>query len=437
MQKIFIYLFIIITYLINYSYTYDKIERKDVDTKDVEKVDSKNEKIEVDSIVAQIGNKIILKSEIDKLINENFCSKKKEHCYKLYDLLKDKLLIDLIKNNNLISKNEINEINNDINKEAILKFKNLNLLNFDPNISKQIFYEIKNNIYYNRLIKIINHNNDIYVSPKEIHNYINYINNKNKIIIPSSFELSTIIFFPKITNDHKKQIINKLYKIKKEIENVGDFNKKAIIYSDDIKSSRNGGLIKGLNFDLINNDLKKVISSLKEGELSKPFEIESKFILLKLEKIRGKEFDIRLILIKPKYTKEEFYKTLKWVYSVNNDIINNKISFEDARYKYQNILINDKIKFNKNQIPSLLKNKKNGYISKPLSLELNGRKVFYLIKLIKKIPLHQLSFESDYEYIKNFLYTKKSIKNIMNFIKSNIKDTFIKIFDEKYKNCYK
>ncbi|WGH26901.1 MAG: peptidylprolyl isomerase [Candidatus Bostrichicola ureolyticus] len=426
-KKIFIYLFIIITYLINSSYTYDKIERKDVDSKK-DKVDSKNEKIEVDSIVAQIGNKIILKSEIDKLINENFCSNKKEHCYKFYDLLKDKLLIDLI--NNLISKNEINEIN----KEAILKFKKLN---FDPNISKQIFYYIKNNIYYNRIIKIINHNNDIYVSPKEIHNYINYINNKNKIFIPSIFELSTIIFFPKITNDHKKQIINKLYKIKKEIENGGDFNKKAIIYSDDIKSSINGGLIKGLNFDLINNDLKKVISSLKEGELSKPFEIESKFILLKLEKIRVKEFDIRLILIKPKYTKEEFYKTLKWVYSVNNDIINNKISFEDARYKYPNILMKDKIQVNKNKIPSILKNKKNGYISKPLSLELNGIKVFYLIKLINKIPLHQLSFESDYEYIKNFLYTKKSLKNIMNFIKSNIKDTFIKIFDEKYKNCYK
>ncbi|WGH27896.1 MAG: peptidylprolyl isomerase [Candidatus Bostrichicola ureolyticus] len=429
-KKIFIYLFIIITYLINSSYTYDKIERKD------DKVDSKNEKIEVDSIVAQIGNKIILKSEIDKLINENFCYNKKEHCYKFYDLLKDKLLIDLIKNNNLISKNEINEINNEINKEAILKFQISNL-NFDPNISKQIFYDIKNNIYYNRIIKIINHNNDIYVSPKEIHNYINYINKKNKIIIPSIFELSTIIFFPKITNDHKKQIINKLYKIKKEIENGCDFNKKAIIYSDDIKSSINGGLIKGLNFDLINNDLKKVISSLKEGELSKPFEIESKFILLKLEKIRGKEFDIRLILIKPKYTKEEFYKTLKLVYSVNNDIINNKISFEEARYKYPNILMNDKIQVNKNKIPAILKNKKNGYISKPLSLELNGIKVFYLIKFINKIPVHQLSFDSDYEYIKNFLYTKKSIKNIMNFIKYNIKDTFIKIFDEKYKNCYK
>ena len=44
----------------------------------------------------------------------------------------------------------------------------------------------------------------------------------------------------------------------------------------------------------------EVAFSLTEGEISDPFETEYGFFIIYLEKIRGQEYDIRTILLRPK-----------------------------------------------------------------------------------------------------------------------------------------
>ena len=44
----------------------------------------------------------------------------------------------------------------------------------------------------------------------------------------------------------------------------------------------------------------EVAFSLSEGEISEPFETEYGFFIIYLEKIRGQEYDIRTILLRPK-----------------------------------------------------------------------------------------------------------------------------------------
>ncbi|WGH27410.1 MAG: peptidylprolyl isomerase [Candidatus Bostrichicola ureolyticus] len=386
---------------------------------------------EIDSIIAKIGNEIILKSELDQILKNKYKNISFiQECNELENLFKLHFLLFYAKKNNMINHNYVNE-------QAKLKIQDLvKKNNLSPTIKLMIYNQIKNTIYYNSIYQIIN--NNIYVSPKEIDDYI--INNK-KIIVPITFELSSIIFYPKITNDHKKEIINKLLKIKNEIENGSDFKTKAISYSDDIKSAINGGLIT-LNYETINNEYKNIIFYLKEGEISKPFQTEEGFQILKLEKIIGNKIYIRLILIKPKYTKEELLETKKIVHSVMNDIINNNISFEQAKNKYHffkknidNHIDMDHIRLNqyeiKNKIPILKKinHIKNNHIMK---YEINGEPVFILIN-IKKIPQHKLSFNKDYELIKNLIIKIKSNENIDYFIKKNIKYTLIQI-NKKYKN---
>ncbi|WGH26389.1 MAG: peptidylprolyl isomerase [Candidatus Bostrichicola ureolyticus] len=438
MQKKIIKILLILTLLVN-----NKVVAKVVNDKVVNNNKVVKDFYEIDSLIAKIGNEIILKSELDQILKNKYGDKNIsfiQECNELENLFKLKFLLFYAKKNNMINHNYVNE-------QAKLKIQYLvKNNNLSPTIKLMIYNQIKNTIYYNSIYQIIN--NNIYVSPKEIDDYI--INNK-KIIVPLTFELSSIIFYPKITNDHKKEIINKLLKIKNEIENGSDFKTKAISYSDDIKSAINGGLIT-LNYETINNEYKNIIFYLKEGEISKPFQTEEGFQILKLEKIIGNKIYIRLILIKPKYTKEELLETKKIVNSVMNDIINNNISFEKAKNKYHffnkkidninknidNHIDMDHIRLNqyeiKNKIPIIKNINKipiNNHIMR-YEYEINGEPVFILIK-IKKIPQHKLSFNKDYELIKNLIIKIKYNENIDNFIKKNIKYTLIQI-NKKYKN---
>ena len=49
----------------------------------------------------------------------------------------------------------------------------------------------------------------------------------------------------------------------------------------------------------------EVAFSLTEGEISDPFETEYGFFIIYLEKIRGQEYDIRTILLRPKINQKE------------------------------------------------------------------------------------------------------------------------------------
>ena len=49
----------------------------------------------------------------------------------------------------------------------------------------------------------------------------------------------------------------------------------------------------------------EVAFSLTEGEISDPFETEYGFFIIYLEKIRGQEYDIRTILLRPKINNKE------------------------------------------------------------------------------------------------------------------------------------
>ena len=60
------------------------------------------------------------------------------------------------------------------------------------------------------------------------------------------------------------------------------FKKTALIHSNSDTAS-NGGLIGWIKEDNLNQNVKKIISSLKTGQFSKPFRTSSGFIMLKIE----------------------------------------------------------------------------------------------------------------------------------------------------------
>ena len=89
--------------------------------------------------------------------------------------------------------------------------------------------------------------------------------------------LSEIVF----NVDNKTEFEDKYKKILLDIEELG-FKKTALIHSNSDTAS-NGGLIGWIKEDNLNQNVKKIISSLKSGQFSKPIRTSSGFIMLKIE----------------------------------------------------------------------------------------------------------------------------------------------------------
>ena len=89
--------------------------------------------------------------------------------------------------------------------------------------------------------------------------------------------LSEIIF----SDTNKSDFEDKYKKILSDLEKIG-FQKTAMIHSNS-ETASNGGLIGWVKEDNLNLTIKKIISNLKIGEVSKPIRTTSGFIILKIE----------------------------------------------------------------------------------------------------------------------------------------------------------
>ena len=73
-----------------------------------------------------------------------------------------------------------------------------------------------------------------------------------------------------------------------------------------------------------------VAFSLTEGEISEPFETEFGFHIIFLEKIRGQEYDVRHILLRPEVSNDEILAAKNKIELIRNRILDGDLSFFDA-----------------------------------------------------------------------------------------------------------
>ncbi|WP_223843730.1 peptidylprolyl isomerase [Blattabacterium cuenoti] len=378
-------------------------------------------------IYAIVGDEIILNSEINNEIHNN-----KKNCSN--DILIEKLLLYYAKKDNSIQINnqelelKIQELlsemsKNDANKEEFLiQFKNKEFI-------EKLKEKIKNYQYIEKFYQKIT--KDIEISPKEVEYF--FIKNKNKIpFFPKKMCISYVVFYPKLSPINRRKNIDFLKKIKKEIHSDIDFSVQAILLSEDNDSALNGGLIKGVNVESLPKKFKNVIFSLSEKEISDPFETDLGFHLIKLEKKKQNEIDIRHIFIKNKYSKYELKKTKLFIDSIKKQIFNT--NFENLMKKEKNSKIVSYSIWNKIYIEEnkLLKNMKKilnslkkGNISNPYQEIINGKEAFFIVKLLDIIPSRPIHFEKDYSILKNFVKNIKKKEFINNWTNKMLKKTYI------------
>ena len=411
----------------------------------------------VDGIAAVIGDEIVLESDVEEQMNygKQQGASTTDRCEFLENLINNKLLVYEAKRDTLID-NRSAAIKEGVNA----KYGQL-LSQFPDEKSMLAAYKFRNQFEMKNAIEKID--TDQYygqakyqritekadVTPNEVTDFFN-LYKAQLPEIKDEVSLSQIMMYPKLTEAHKDELINKLKKIKADILAGESFESQARIYSEDPGSAANGGLYKNINKGQMVKPFEAAALNLQEGEMSEPVESEFGYHLIQLIKKSGKNYDARHILLNATPTEEEITTAKKKLDSIRGLILTEKMSFKDAAFKFSD---DKKTKFNAGVITGGDGSSKIERESVPgvISYELAGlnkndmttafddederkRKVVKIIKVEDVIPSHQITLETDYDRIKQMALNKKKSEMIEKFVNSKLPTTFISI-DGRYDNC--
>ena len=410
----------------------------------------------VDGISAVVGDEIVLESDI--LEQQNYAiqqgAAQTNKCEFMEQILSNKLLIYKAKKDTLIQDrtaairaqagDKYNQILSQFPSERAM----LDAYKFRSS------YEMKNviekmdidNYYAQSKYALIT--DKVNITPNEVTDFYNAF----KYQLPQVKDevvLSKIVMFPKLTDAHKQEIIDKLKKIKQDILNGESFENKARIYSDDPGSAANGGLYTNIGRGKMVKIFEATALNLQEGEISDPVESEFGFHIIQLVKKSGKLYDARHILLKAEPNAEEIATAKAEMEQIRKDILEGKTTFKDAAYKHSD---DKNTKFNAGVIPAEDGSDRQEKINLPATVayqiaglnkgdltevfmdELNQKKAVVLMKVNDIIPEHSLDIATDFERIKSFALNKKKNEVLEKWVKENLADTFISL-DNRYKDC--
>ena len=266
--------------------------------------------------------------------------------------------------------------------------------------------------------------------------------------VKDEVRLARIMIYPKLKDSHKQEIIDKLKKIKKQIEGGESFEKMATIYSEDPGSASKGGLYKNIAKGQMVKSFEATALNLQEGEISDPIESEFGYHIIQLVKKSGKNYDARHILISAEPTREEIAEAKKELDSIRTLIKDGKMTFKEASFRFSDdkstkfnsgiITIQGEDRLEKYDLPATLGYQiaglNKGDMTDVFEDENNKRKTLNIVLINDIIPAHQLDINTDYERIKTMALNKKQSEVVDKWVKEQLPNVFMSI-NKRYKDC--
>lgn len=424
---------------------------------------SKSKRIKVDGIIATVGDFIILDSDIDlafiEMESQGVSIKDITRCEVLGSLLEDKLYAhQALQDSTIVVKDEeinaeleeklsviLEQVGGDINK--VVKFYNKK----NEEEFRTFFFEIlKNNKLTSQMrAKVID---DLEITPEEVRTFFKKIPKDDLPVFGAELEVSQIVIEPKVSEEEKKKVIDRLNQIRTEvIEEGASFRTRAVIYSDDRGSASNGGFYKINRKTQFVKEFKDVAFSLNEGEISKPFETEFGYHIILVEKIKGQELELRHILLTPKVTDDALKEARERATTIRKRISDGEITFADAARMMSDeketranggILLNPKTLDSKFELtrmdPALyaqVSNLNDREVSQPiLDEDPRGQKRYKLMMVSNRTDEHIADYVRDFAKVKELALGEKRLEVIGKWTEEKIKETYIKI-NAQYRDC--
>lgn len=420
----------------------------------------KPQRQKIDGVIATVGDYIILDSDIDKsyleLSSQGNSLKDITRCQMLGKLLEDKLYAHQAIQDSIVVTDE--QVKEKLSKQMDYMVEQLGSVDkvvkyFKKNTEEEFRTDLFDIIKTNMLTEEMQHKiiEEVEITPEEVRTFFKKIPKDELPVFGAEMEVAQIVVKPKVTEEEKQKVIDRLKQFKKEIQEGASFFSKAVLYSEDPGSRSNGGFYKMTRKTPFVKEFKDIAFSLAEGEISEPFETEFGFHIIYIEKIRGQEVDLRHILLTPKISDEAMEEAKQRTITIRKKIDAKEITFADAARSESDeketranggALINPKTQDTRFELtkmdPSLysqVSNLKEGEVSLPvIEQDQSGKKYYKLIMVTNRYEEHVADYAKDYIKIKEIALKEKQIKRIAEWSEEKIKETYIKINGE-YRDC--
>lgn len=412
----------------------------------------------LDRVVAVVGDKIVLESDIEKQIvqyrqqgyfGENI------RCEVLEDQLYQKLLLNQAELDSVeVGQGEVEaELERRIqyfisqlgSEEKLEEFYGKSILEIKQEFEPVITDQIKSQRVQGELTQ------DVDVTPTDVRKFYESIPKDSLPLINAKMQLQQIVKYPYISEVDVLAVKQRLQEFKERIEGGERFATLAALYSQDEGSAAKGGQLGYVGRGDLVPEFAAVAFKLEPGQVSRIVQTEYGYHIIQLIERRGEKIDCRHILLKPKVKIEQKVQAIKFLDSVRNEILTDTLKWQQATKLYSDdeetrnnngLLINyqdGSSEFEKSQInpaiSSAIQDLKPGEISKPFeSVDEKGKVVFKIVQVKTLKPSHTANLVDDYQAIQELALRQKKEEFVEKWIDKKRESTYIRIVDE-YLKC--
>jgi peptidyl-prolyl cis-trans isomerase SurA len=413
-----------------------------------------------DGIIGIVGDKIILKSEIEQeffqMSNQPGAKLDSNvRCQILDQMLTSKLLIKQAEADSIkISEDEVEgQLDRRVRYFSQMVGGQEKLEEFYGKTISELKDDFRHNIRDQLLASKMQEKitKDATISPSEVKLYFTSIAKDSLPYFETELEVGQIVVFPKINEYQKQYSYDKLLDIKKRIEKGESFETLAILYSQDPGSAQKGGDLGFFGRGEMVSEFEATAYKLKPGELSGIIKTKYGYHLLKLDERRGERVHARHILIKPPVSNSELEKSRKLLDSVRTLIVEKKIEFPEAVKKisddeetrvnggmFQNPQAGNNSFFPEQLPPEVYfqieKLNPGDYTSVIPYTAQDGKQGYRMLYLASKSKPHQCNMNDDYGKIQQAALTKKKSEQMKLWFKKARSRYYISI-DPSFSNC--
>ena len=442
-----------------------EIIKDEVKTSEIKEIKLTGNRIKADGVSAVVGDFIILDSEVNRRKAqikaaggnlgditdcELFGSVLEEKLY-AHQAIQDSIVI-----NELQIRSQIDQQMQGILGEfdgSMTKLLDFYKKDSEEALREEIYEINKNQSLASQMRdKVIS---EVEITPEEVRQFFNELKSSENGLptFGTELQISNIVVIPEITEESKNATIEKLKGFKKDVEDNGaSFTTKVLFFTEDTGSKATGGLYTlNRKRPRMVKEFRDVAFSLQEGQISDPFKSIFGYHIILLEKIRGQEYDVRHILIRPEITPDAIEAAQKKINDIRVKILEGSVTFTEAAKEFSdeketkneggrmiNPITQD---FNfeltkmEPDVYAQVQDLKDNEVSPVIQDGDRENPIkFKLMMVTDRINDHEADFAKDYLKIKKLALQDKHFDAITKWQKETIESTFVKINGE-YRDC--
>lgn len=413
----------------------------------------------VDKIIAKVDNYIVLKSELElayqSYLAEGNVASDEARCEIFNHLILNKLMVAKAEIDSVIvmdpevdasTEQRMGMIlqNSGNSPEQLERAYGKTMEQIKVDLREQVREQLLSREMTSRITK------DITVTPAEIKRFYNKIPKDSLPFFSSDVEVAQIVRIAKVSQSQEEVAKAKLNDLRERILKGENFTELAMKNSDDPTAQYNGGELGYVGRGAMVPQYEAQAFRLKIGEISQPFKSSFGFHIMQLIDRRGNEYNSRHILIFATPSANDIVQAGKFLDSLKEKIITEKLNFEQFAKEYSDdeatkgmggffTDADGSTKISLRDIDPVvyinIDTMKVGNISKPLTYRTDdGKDAVRILYYKKKLPPHEANLKDDWNRIQSAALAEKKDKALEKWFTKARKDVFINV-DPTYNFC--